>query len=93
MSNRMTSVVINGTFRKQPMTATYTRNGDLWLLNLQVGDKSHEYWLGKSDKPCWTVALQFADKLFPRPSKAQQRPRPMLAKGELKVVRYGDSTP
>lgn len=67
MATKLESVVLQGTFKNQPVQARFDRykRSDSarnmgWTLAISIGGKCHRYTLkDRNMKPCWSIALKF----------------------------------
>lgn len=101
MTTNLTSVVLHGVFKNQPVVARFDRfkRADSarsigWTLAISIGGKCHRFSIeDKSLKPCWTVACNYMDEPARRLKAKEATKQARVAQAErhamngLKIVR------
>lgn len=75
------TIIIRGVHRGHPLTATWSKQtgkaygqpSPIWSLTIQYRGRQRRFAVDAHEKPCWTVSLQFVNRVVPPPGKPYVR--------------------
>lgn len=72
--NQLSKAILSGDFRGLSATAVFVRDGSQWILTVSIDSvgRPESFRLKKDVRPCWSVALDFLNKIAAQPIKPQR---------------------